>query len=109
MFIRSYYDCKGFAIYKGRKLMRAIVSVIGKDRTGIIAKVATALYELSVNIEDISQTVMQNEYFTMIMMVGLSDEANIKDIDASLQKVASELGVEIRIQHEDIFNLMHRV
>ncbi|MBQ2718319.1 MAG: ACT domain-containing protein [Clostridia bacterium] len=89
--------------------MRAIVSVIGKDRTGIIAKVATALYELSVNIEDISQTVMQNEYFTMIMMVGLSDEANIKDIDASLQKVASELGVEIRIQHEDIFNLMHRV
>lgn len=89
--------------------MRAIVSVIGKDRTGIIAKVATALYELSVNIEDISQTVMQNEYFTMIMMVGLSDEANIKDIDASLQKVAPELGVEIRIQHEDIFNLMHRV
>ncbi len=89
--------------------MRAIVSVIGKDRTGIIAKVATALYELSVNIEDISQTVMQNEYFTMIMMVGLSDEANIKDIDASLQSVASELGVEIRIQHEDIFNLMHRV
>lgn len=89
--------------------MRAIVSVIGKDRTGIIAKVATALYELSVNIEDISQTVMQNEYFTMIMMVGLSDEANIKNIDASLQKVASELGVEIRIQHEDIFNLMHRV
>ncbi len=89
--------------------MRAIVSVIGKDRTGIIAKVATALYELSVNIEDISQTVMQNEYFTMIMMVGLSDEANIKDIDASLQAVAKELGVEIRIQHEDIFNLMHRV
>lgn len=89
--------------------MRAIVSVIGKDRTGIIAKVATALYELSVNIEDISQTVMQNEYFTMIMMVGLSDEANIKDIDASLQSVAKELGVEIRIQHEDIFNLMHRV
>ena len=89
--------------------MRAIVSVIGKDRTGIIAKVATALYELSVNIEDISQTVMQNEYFTMIMMVGLSDEANIKDIDASLQSVSKELGVEIRIQHEDIFNLMHRV
>ena len=89
--------------------MKAIVSVLGKDRTGIIAKVSTALFELNANIVDISQTVMQSEYFTMIMMVGLSDEANIKDIDASLQKVASELGVEIRIQHEDIFNLMHRV
>ena len=89
--------------------MKAIVSVLGKDRTGIIAKVATALYELGVNIEDISQTVMQNEYFTMIMMVGLTESKGVQGIDGALQKVATELGVEIRVQHENIFNLMHRI
>ncbi len=89
--------------------MKAIVSVLGKDRTGIIAKVSNVLFELGVNIEDISQTIMQNEYFTMIMMVKLNDDDNIESIDKELQKVAKELGVEIRIQHENIFNLMHRI
>lgn len=89
--------------------MKAIVSVLGKDRTGIIAKVSSRLYDLNVNIEDISQTVMQNEYFTMIMMVSFADTLNISDIDKSLQEVAVDLGVEIRVQHEDIFNSMHRI
>lgn len=89
--------------------MKAIVSVLGKDRTGIIAKVSNVLFELGVNIEDISQTIMQNEYFTMIMMVKLNDDDKIELIDKELQKVAKELGVEIRIQHENIFNLMHRI
>lgn len=89
--------------------MKAIVSVLGKDRTGIIAKVATALYELGVNIEDISQTILQNEYFTMIMMVSLSETDNISRISDKLNAVAEELGVEIRIQHENIFKSMHRI
>lgn len=89
--------------------MRAIVSVIGKDKTGIIAKVAGALYSLGINICDISQTIMQNEYFTMIMMVQLVDGQSTDGVNAELQKVAAEVGVEIRIQHEDIFNSMHRV
>jgi len=89
--------------------MRAIVSVIGKDTKGIIANVSMTLYKEDVNIIDISQTVMENEYFTMIMLVELDEKTNIKDISNSLDKVAKEFGVEIRVQHEDIFNSMHRI
>lgn len=89
--------------------MKAIVSVLGKDRTGIIAKVSTALFELNANIVDISQTVMQSEYFTMIMMVELKGDLTIEKANVKLQEVAKELEVEIRIQHENVFNLMHRI
>ena len=89
--------------------MKAIVSVIGRDRTGIIAKVSGKLYEMNVNIEDISQTVMQSAYFTMIMMISLGDDKTVSEVNDALQSVAQELGVEIRVQHEDIFNSMHRI
>lgn len=89
--------------------MRAIVSVIGKDRTGIIAKVTTRLFELGCNVEDISQTVMQGAYFTMIMLITLKDGLAVAAVNDALQSVAEELGVEIRVQHEDIFNSMHRI
>ncbi len=89
--------------------MKAIVSVIGRDRTGIIAKVATKLFEMDINIEDISQTVMQNTYFTMIMMISLKDGITVGEVNDALQSVAAELGVEIRVQHEDVFNSMHRI
>lgn len=89
--------------------MRAIVSVIGKDRKGIIAHVSMTLFNNNINILDISQTIMQNEYFTMVMMVELPENLSIQDINAPLQKIALELGVEIRIQHEDIFNSMHKM
>ena len=89
--------------------MRAIVSVIGKDTKGIIANVSMTLYKEDVNIIDISQTVMENEYFTMIMLVELDEKTNITDVSKSLDKVAKEFGVEIRVQHEDIFNSMHRI
>lgn len=89
--------------------MKAIVSVIGRDRTGIIAKVSGKLFEMNVNIEDISQTVMQSAYFTMIMMITLPDGVGIADVNAALAPVAAELGMEIRAQHEDIFNSMHRI
>lgn len=89
--------------------MRAIVSVIGKDRTGIIAKVTTRLFELGCNVEDISQTVMQGAYFTMIMLITLKEGLAVGAVNDALQSVAEELGVEIRVQHEDIFNSMHRI
>ena len=89
--------------------MKAIVSVIGRDCTGIIAKVAWKLYELGINIEDISQTVMQNAYFTMIMMITLPEGVTVSAVSDALAPVAAELGVEIRTQHEDIFNSMHRI
>ena len=79
--------------------MKAIVSVIGRDRTGIIAKVSGKLYEMNVNIEDISQTVMQSAYFTMIMMITLPDGVGVSDVNAARAPVAAELGVEIRAQH----------
>lgn len=88
--------------------MRAIVSVIGKDSKGIIAGVSRVLYEENVNIEDISQTLMQ-EYFTMIMMVALSDNGDLTKLSTRLDALGSELGVEIRVQHEDIFNAMHKI
>lgn len=89
--------------------MRAIVSVIGKDRTGIIAKVTTKLFELGCNVEDISQTVMHGSYFTMIMLITLKKGLAVAAVNDALQSVAGELGVEIRVQHEDIFNSMHRI
>ena len=89
--------------------MRAIVSVIGKDKKGIIATVSGVLFENGVNILDISQTIMQNEYFTMVMMVELADNDSVEGLNKQLLEVANKLGVDIRIQHEDIFNSMHRI
>ena len=86
--------------------MKAIVSVIGKDKSGIIAKVATALAENGVNIEDISQTIVQGN-FTMIMMCDLGDRISVSELGEVLDKTGKEAGVAIRVQHEDIFNAMH--
>lgn len=89
--------------------MKAVVSVIGKDRTGIIAAVSGKLAELGVNIEDISQTIMQNN-FVMIMLVDVKDAATSFDrLGAELQAATAELGVTVHVQHEDLFNAMHRV
>lgn len=89
--------------------MKAIVSVIGKDKTGIIAKVSSCLYEFNVNIEDISQTIMQ-ERFTMVMFVDLSKaKEDIGAISLALDKIGLELGLSVRIQNEAIFQAMHRI
>ena len=89
--------------------MRAVVTVTGKDNTGIIAKVSAFLSEKGANIEDISQTIM-GEYFAMIMIVNL---ANAKQELSSLAQECSEMGKQIGMaiymQHEDIFNAMHSV
>ena len=89
--------------------MRAIVTVIGQDRVGIIAGVSHALAEQQVNIMDISQTIMQ-EYFTMIMLVDL-ERMNVAfaELVASLKQEGERLGVSIKVQHEDIFKSMHHV
>ena len=89
--------------------MRAIVTVMGIDRTGIIAKVSDCLYRHGVNVLDINQTIMQN-IFTMIMLVELeSDEQDSSTLAAELEKIGKEIGVDIRLQNEDIFNSMHRI
>jgi ACT domain-containing protein len=89
--------------------MKAVLSVIGKDRVGIIARVSGYLQGINANIEDISQTIL-SEYFVMIMLVDIS-RATIKiaRIQEELNATGKELGLSIRIQHEDIFNAMHKV
>ena len=89
--------------------MKAVITVIGKDKVGIIAKVSALLSESNVNILDISQTIMQ-DIFTMVMITDV-DNVNIK-FTALVDKLADlgkEMGVEIRCQHEDIFNSMHKI
>lgn len=89
--------------------MKAVITVIGHDKVGIIAAVSNILAEAKINILDISQTIMQN-MFTMIMLVNI--EQCIQSFDAIAKKLDSageELGLSIRIQHEDIFNSMHRI
>ncbi len=89
--------------------MKAIVTVIGEDKTGIIAKVSTALYENNINIQDISQTIMQN-MFTMIMLVDFrSSEISIQGITDRLDAVAKEMNLSIHVQREEIFSSMHRI
>lgn len=89
--------------------MRAIVTVMGIDRTGIIAKVSDCLFRHDVNILDINQTIMQN-IFTMVMLVELSEKnSDANELLKELEKIGEEIGVDIRLQHEDIFNSMHRI
>lgn len=83
--------------------MRAVVTVVGKDKTGIIAKVSGLFYEKNINILDISQKLMQS-LFTMIALVDLSGSAlDIEALTAELEKVATELNVAIRVLPEDMF------
>ena len=89
--------------------MKAIVTVIGKDRVGIIAEVCTLLAGNGVNILDISQTVMQ-EIFTMTMMVDTAAcTLPFDQLQAALRDKGSDTGLQIRIQREDIFEAMHRI
>ena len=89
--------------------MKAIVSVIGKDKKGIIAKVSTALCEMNINIEDISQTIMQ-DYFTMIMAVDISEcPLKFSAVVDKLNTLGKENYLEIHIQLQSIFDSMHKI
>ena len=89
--------------------MKAIVTVIGKDKPGIIAKVSTALADNLVNIEDISQTLMQDN-FTMLMLCDLEkSKKSLNELKACLLELGEKIGVSIHVQHEDIFNAMHKI
>ena len=90
-------------------MKRAIVTVIGKDKTGIIAGVTGLLFQNNVNILDISQTVLQ-EYFSMVALVDVGEAAcSFTELKQALGDLGESIGLSIRIQHEDIFNSMHRI
>ena len=89
--------------------MKAIITVIGKDKVGIIYAVAKILAESNVNIEDISQTILQ-DYFTMMMLVNLSNmNCDFNQLKERLENLGEEINLSIRIQREEIFNYMHNI
>lgn len=90
-------------------MTKAIITVVGKDTVGIIAKVCGFLAQQNINILDISQTIVQ-EFFNMMMIVDLTKcDKQFDSISAELEKLGKETGVQVKCQLEDIFNKMHRL
>ncbi|MBQ3584228.1 MAG: ACT domain-containing protein [Lachnospiraceae bacterium] len=90
-------------------MKKSIITVVGKDTVGIIAKVCTYLAENQINILDISQTIVQG-YFNMMMIVdATASEKQSGKIADELAVLGEEIGVQIKMQQEDIFNSMHRI
>lgn len=87
---------------------RAVVSVIGKDQVGIIAKVTNVLADNSVNVLDISQTILQ-DFFTMMMLVDVTEMNSLDQLQEQFQPISDDMGLKINIQLEDLFKAMHRV
>ena len=89
--------------------MKAVMTVIGKDKLGIVSNVTTKVTKLNMNILDINQTLLEG-FFTMVIMVKILDEnADFTFLSDEFKKLGENIGVEIRIQHEDLFNAMHRL
>ena len=90
-------------------MKKAIITVVGKDTVGIIARVCTYLAESRVNILDISQTIVQ-DYFNMMMIVDIGNMAGqYGDMVDDLEKLGQEIGVSVKCQKEEIFDQMHRI
>ena len=89
--------------------MKAVVTVIGKDAVGILAKVSAVCAEYSANIIDVNQTVMQ-DLFAMVMLVEIDRlSAGLGVLRQSLEQLGEQQGLQIHVMHEDIFNSMHRI
>ncbi len=85
------------------------ITVIGKDRKGIIARISNAVFRHNINIEDLDQKVMEG-YFVMTMLVDMSDSPiTIAELKKELSVIENEMGLKIQVQHENIFQTMHRV
>ena len=89
--------------------MRAVITVIGKDKVGILAKVSEKCVEYNANITDVTQSILQ-DMFVMIMFVDITNlKIQLKDLSAILENTGNELKLKIHVMHEDIFNAMHRI
>ena len=90
-------------------MKKTVISVIGKDTVGITAKVSAACAEHNVNIVDITQSVLQ-DMFVMVMLTEISDlNCSFCDFSDKMKKLGEDIGTDIRVMHEDIFNSMHRI
>ena len=88
---------------------RIVITVIGADKTGIVANVSTKLSELNLNIIDITQKVFEDDIFAMIMLVEAGENSDIKELQEKFKDVEKQIGVRIYLQHENIFKTMHRI
>ena len=89
--------------------MKTVVSVIGKDAVGIIAKVSNICLECNANIVDITQSVLQ-DMFVMVMLTEIENiNCSFADFSAKMKKLGEEKALDIRVMHEDVFNSMHRI
>lgn len=109
--IKIIYGYKLLNLIKiqGEWVMKSILTVIGKDKVGIIAGISVELQKLNINILDVNQTIM-GEFFTMIMMLDLKlSKNNFEEVKRALELKGNELGVEVKIQREEIFNSIYNV
>lgn len=90
-------------------MKKTIITVVGKDSVGIIAKICTYLANNGVNVLDISQTIVQG-YFNMMMIADVNDSSKAFDsLSEELEGIGEEIGCVVKVQHEDIFHKMHRI
>ncbi|MBE5885731.1 MAG: ACT domain-containing protein [Lachnospiraceae bacterium] len=90
-------------------MKKTIITVVGKDGVGIIAKICTYLANNHINIEDISQTIVQG-YFNMMMITDMNEASKpFADIASELEQIGEEIGVVVKCQREEIFDSMHRI
>lgn len=89
--------------------MKAVISVVGKDRPGILAFVANQCADRNINIEDVTQKILQ-DMFTMVMIVNIPEDfANFGRLTEEIEQAGEEQGLKIHLMHEDIFNAMHTI
>ena len=89
--------------------MKAVITVIGKDTVGVVAQVSAVCAELNINIEDVTQSIMQ-DMFCMIMLVDLSRcSIDIASVRSQLDAVAAEMGMELHLTREEVFDAMHHI
>ena len=89
--------------------MKAVVAVIGKDTVGILAKISAICAEYNANVMDVTQTIMQ-DLFAMTMLIDISScNAEYSVLADKLKKTGDEMGLQVHVMHEDIFNSMHRI
>lgn len=90
-------------------MTRTIITVVGKDTPGIIARVSVYLYEHRINIRDISQTIVSGIFNMLIITDTEGTDIDFDTLQKDLRAIAAQLGVDIRCQREDMFNQMHRI
>ena len=89
--------------------MKAVITVIGKDMVGILSKVSGICAERNVNVIEVTQSIMQDLFATIMMVDASACNTSFSDLTDELTNLGDEMGLKIHVMHEDIFNSMHRI